>query len=100
VNPPRRALALKAEMRSPLVLHALRGLVGFAALGFVFLVGVRAPTWAWVAALVTSLVAFRGCPTCWIMASSELVSARLEGRAPNATCAGGTCAVPIDRDPR
>lgn len=84
-------------MRSPLVQHVLRGFVGFAALGFVFFVGVRAPTWASLAALVTSLVAFRGCPTCWILASSELVTARLQQRSPRPTCASGSCPVPVDR---
>jgi hypothetical protein len=83
-------------MRPALARHVLRGLIGFAALGFVLFVGAGAPTWAWTLALVTSLVAFRGCPTCWIMATSELVSARLEGRAPSPNCAGGSCPVPID----
>lgn len=79
---------------SPLVSHALRGLVGFGALGLVLFAGPVLPGWAALGALATSIVVFRGCPTCWLMATGELVSAKLAGRAPSATCANGTCAVP------
>lgn len=50
--------------------HALRGLIGFGALALAIMLGASANGW-WVLPLAIGLVAialiaFRGCPLCWL----------------------------------
>jgi hypothetical protein len=68
---------------SPLLRHLLRGLVGVVAIvGAVY--GARVTTAALLLVPV-ALVAFRGCPTCWIAGLFDV----LRGRA--SRCEGGSC---------
>lgn len=85
------------SMKSPfastsLPMHLLRGAVGGVALTYA-LVGHETSALVWAAALGLSIVAFRGCPTCWVSGLFEHLSALKEGREPTG-CASGICPAP------
>lgn len=70
--------------------HVLRGLGGAGALyaGISFAhVGI----WVPLLGVGVALVAFRGCPTCWIAGLGETIAARAQGREKRETCADGRC---------
>ena len=57
----------------PLLIHLVRGVLGVALLIVAFSLAGRLP----VAALLiggAALIAFRGCPTCWLSGLFEMVS--------------------------
>ncbi|MGV9288585.1 hypothetical protein [Streptomyces sp. NPDC003719] len=66
--------------------HLARGAIGFGlVIGSVALVPVAGP--ATLLAAPLALIAFRGCPTCWLAGLAQTVSrGRLERR-----CADGVC---------
>lgn len=66
--------------------HLVRGVIGFGLIvGSVALVPVWGP--ATLLAAPLSLIAFRGCPTCWMVGLAQTVSrGRLERR-----CVDGVC---------
>ncbi|MFE7414820.1 hypothetical protein [Streptomyces laurentii] len=66
--------------------HLVRGVVGFGLIvGAIALVPVWGP--AALLAAPLSLIAFRGCPTCWMVGLAQTVSrGRLERR-----CVDGVC---------
>lgn len=74
-----------------LTVHLLRGAVGLGSLGYVMFGGVTSLP-VWVAGLTLSIVAFRGCPTCWTLGLIETVLAKLAGR-PSKACVDGSCAI-------
>lgn len=70
---------------SPLVKHLIRGAIGVAALvGALY--GART-SMAAMLLLPVAIVAFRGCPTCWIVGLAD----HLRGRAPR--CGPGSCSI-------
>ncbi|MFB7588683.1 hypothetical protein [Streptomyces sp. NPDC056169] len=68
--------------------HLARGAVGFGlVIGSIALVPVAGPVTLLAAPL--ALIAFRGCPTCWMVGLAQTVSrGRLERR-----CADGVCTI-------
>ncbi|MFF8883621.1 hypothetical protein [Streptomyces flaveolus] len=66
--------------------HLARGAIGFGlVIGSIALVPVAGP--ATLLAAPLALIAFRGCPTCWMVGLAQTVSrGRLERR-----CADGVC---------
>lgn len=53
-------------MTGPLARHLARGAVGFGGLIGAIAIGPSAP-WLALVMLVLAIVAFRGCPTCWLV---------------------------------
>lgn len=84
-NLPPAAQALTFEVMSPLARHLIRGLVGVAALALAFY-GART-TLAALLLVPVAIVAFRGCPTCWIVGLAD----HLRGRTPR--CGPGGCSI-------
>ncbi|WP_225638766.1 hypothetical protein [Streptomyces solaniscabiei] len=78
---PERDFASKSVPR-----HLARGAIGFGLIiGSIVLVPVAGP--ATLLAAPLALIAFRGCPTCWMVGLAQTVSrGRLERR-----CADGVC---------
>jgi hypothetical protein len=78
---PERNFASKSVPR-----HLARGAIGFGLIiGSIALVPVVGP--ATLLAAPLALIAFRGCPTCWMVGLAQTVSrGRLERR-----CADGVC---------
>jgi hypothetical protein len=78
---PERNFASKSVLR-----HLARGAIGFGLIiGSIALVPVAGP--ATLLAAPLALIAFRGCPTCWVVGLAQTVSrGRLERR-----CADGVC---------
>ncbi|MEU3610158.1 hypothetical protein AB0E83_32690 [Streptomyces sp. NPDC035033] len=66
--------------------HLARGAVGFGLLaGAIALVPVAGP--ASLLAAPLALIAFRGCPTCWVVGLAQTVSrGRLERRCEDGVC--------------
>lgn len=71
--------------------HLARGAIGFGLIiGSIGLVPVTGP--ATLLAAPLALIAFRGCPTCWMIGLAQTVSrGRLERQ-----CVDGVCTVPRD----
>lgn len=80
-TPPARDFASRSVPR-----HLARGAVGFGLIiGSIALVPVAGP--ATLLAAPLALIAFRGCPTCWLVGLAQTVSrGRLERQ-----CADGVC---------
>jgi hypothetical protein len=72
------------------VVHLLRGLLGFGLLAVSSVLFNSSSNWA-IVPFVLGLVALRGCPTCWTLGLIETVYAKLTGRAVDA-CTDGSCA--------
>ncbi|ALO06635.1 hypothetical protein [Streptomyces gardneri] len=81
--PPERNFASKSVPR-----HLARGAVGFGLIiGSIVLVPVAGP--ATLLAAPLALIAFRGCPTCWMVGLAQTVSrGRLERQ-----CTDGVCTI-------
>lgn len=72
-NPSRQGFALA------LTLQLMRGAVGLLAIAAAFwILGAHVPAAAAIAValVVVALVAWRGCPTCWLMGLFSLLGAR------------------------
>ncbi|WP_329625797.1 hypothetical protein OG357_35465 [Streptomyces sp. NBC_01255] len=80
-TPPVRDFASKSVPR-----HLARGAVGFGLIiGSVALVPVAGP--ATLLAAPLALIAFRGCPTCWLVGLAQTVSrGRLERQCEDGVC--------------
>ncbi|WP_435859858.1 hypothetical protein [Streptomyces narbonensis] len=79
--PPERNFASKSVPR-----HLARGAVGFGLIiGSIALVPVAGP--ATLLAAPLALIAFRGCPTCWLVGLAQTVSrGRLERQCEDGVC--------------
>lgn len=77
--------------------HLARGAVGIATLAFALS---EAPAYPWLplAALPIALIAFRGCPTCWILGLVQTIAAKLQGKSTEGMCVDGSCALPAVRE--
>ena len=73
------------------VVHIVRGVLGFGLLGVGLLYSTALGWWTFVL-LAGALICFRGCPTCWIAGLVETVLHRKAGRG----CIDGSCGL----DPR
>ena len=80
-----------------IVAHAIRGVVGFAALTGAVLWGDRG--WPALVLLPVALVALRGCPTCWLLGLGKAIVARIAGRDAGDACIDGRCASDAARGP-
>ncbi|MEU3693363.1 hypothetical protein AB0E86_34620 [Streptomyces narbonensis] len=80
-TPPGRDFASKSVPR-----HLARGAVGFGLIiGSIALVPVAGP--ATLLAAPLALIAFRGCPTCWLVGLAQTVSrGRLERQCEDGVC--------------
>jgi hypothetical protein len=74
-----------------LIEHLVRGAIGVGALIFGLYV---ASTQLWLAMLTlpVAIVAFRGCPTCWIVGLGQTIAARAQGKSAPDACIDGSCA--------
>jgi hypothetical protein len=45
-------------------------------------------------AFAAALIAFRGCPLCWLMGMSQLIAAKAQGKPTDGLCLDGSCALP------
>ncbi|MFD9407894.1 hypothetical protein ACFWBN_12900 [Streptomyces sp. NPDC059989] len=86
VEPARSAAPGRDFASSSVPRHLARGAIGFGLIiGSIALVPVAGP--ATLLAAPLALIAFRGCPTCWMVGLAQTVSrGRLERR-----CADGVC---------
>lgn len=58
--------------------HVVRGLLGLVLVAFA-VVSAQDHPWA-LLALVPAVVAWRGCPTCWLMGLGQTLTRRRDGR--------------------
>ncbi|MFJ9203213.1 hypothetical protein [Streptomyces flaveolus] len=86
VNPARSPVPGKNFASKSVPRHLARGAIGFGlVIGSIALVPVAGP--ATLLAAPLALIAFRGCPTCWMVGLAQTASrGRLERR-----CADGVC---------
>jgi hypothetical protein len=73
--------------------HVLRGLFGLAAFLGAPMLGALHPLLPLVA-FAAALIAFRGCPLCWLMGMSQLIAAKAQGKPTDGICIDGSCALP------
>ena len=71
--------------------HLVRGAVGVAALVFGLYVASN-QLWLAMLTLPVAIVAFRGCPTCWIVGLGQTIAARAQGKPAPDACVDGRCA--------
>jgi hypothetical protein len=67
-----------AAVDSALLIQLLRGVIGFVAIGAGIWISGQHQPWAipaFVTLVVVALVAWRGCPTCWLMGLMARISA-------------------------
>lgn len=87
-----------------LIEHLVRGAIGVSALVFGLYIASSA-LWLAMLTLPVAIVAFRGCPTCWIVGLGQTIAARAQGKAAPGACVDGSCArtrasVSDEADPR
>jgi hypothetical protein len=71
--------------------HALRGAVGVCALWLAF--GYFEAAWPALVLVPVALLAFRGCPMCWLVGLFETAIARIQGKTADGACTDGSCAL-------
>lgn len=71
--------------------HLARGAVGLATMTLA-ISGAAAHPWLPLATLPITLLAFRGCPTCWTVGLLQTVVAKLRGKSAERLCVDGSCA--------
>jgi hypothetical protein len=76
--------------------HLARGAVGVVTIGCA-LAGAEAHPWLPLAVLPITLLAFRGCPTCWTLGLMQTVVAKLRGKPTTGFCLDGSCALSAHR---
>ena len=59
--------------------HVVRGVLGLVLVAFGFVSAQEHP-WA-LLALVPAVLAWRGCPTCWLLGLGQTLTRRREGRS-------------------
>lgn len=77
--------------------HLVRGAVGLGSMALA-LSGAAAHPWLPFAALPVTLIAFRGCPTCWTVGLVQTVVAKLRGKSTEGSCIDGSCALHSRRE--
>ena len=71
--------------------HLVRGLIGMGSIAGAILVAPSQPWVLWLA-IPVCLMAWRGCPTCWLVGSLETLAAKRELGAGEGRCVEGRCA--------
>jgi hypothetical protein len=78
--------------------HLVRGVIGIGAL-LISLINSTEHPWLSMALIPVALVAFRGCPTCWIVGLFQTVIAKFQGKPSAHLCSDGSCALPTKAQP-
>lgn len=72
--------------------HLARGAVGLGTMACA-MSGAATHPWLPLAALPITLIAFRGCPTCWTVGLVQTIVAKIQGKSTEGLCFDGSCAL-------